>query len=49
VIEGEDDDEDEDEDDEPTYLDGLLLFTLELTFEFTLALLFILEALFTLL
>jgi hypothetical protein len=47
VIEGED--EDEDEDDEPTYLDGLLLFTLELTFEFTLALLFILEALFTLL
>jgi hypothetical protein len=49
VIEGEDEDEDEDEDDEPTYLDGLLLFTLELTFEFTLALLFILEALFTLL
>jgi hypothetical protein len=52
VIEGEDEDEDEDEDEEdeePTYLDGLLLFTLELTFEFTLALLFILEALFTLL
>jgi hypothetical protein len=48
VIEGEDEDE-EDEDDEPTYLDGLSLFTLELTFEFTLALLFILEALFTLL